>query len=56
MIDILLLLLAYGFLLDWLLQKVDADVGRLPWVFQQQLQLCRRPWGFHLVIDAVKIS
>ena len=20
------------------------------------MQLCRRPWGFHLVIDAVKIS
>ena len=24
-----------------------------PWV---RLQLCRRPWGFHLVADAVKIN
>ena len=42
MVEVLLLLLAYGFLLDWLMKKVDADVGRLPWVLRRA-PVRRRP-------------
>ena len=43
MTEVLLLLLAYGFLLDWLVKKVDADVGRLPWVLRHRAPVRRRP-------------
>ena len=43
MTEVLLLLLAYGFLLDWLLKKVDADVGRMPWVLRHRALARRRP-------------
>ena len=43
MAEILLLLLAYGCLLDWLMQKVDADVGRLPWVLRHRAPVRGRP-------------
>ena len=43
MIDILLLLLAYGSLLDWLMKKVDADVSRLPWVLRHRAPVRGRP-------------
>ena len=43
MAEILLLPLAYGFLLDWLVKKVDADVGRLPWVLRHRAPVRGRP-------------
>ena len=43
MTEVLLLLLAYGFLLGWLLKKVDADVGRTPWVLRHHALARRRP-------------
>ena len=43
MVEVLLLLLAYGFLLDWLVKKVDADVGQLPWVLRHRAPVRRRP-------------
>ena len=36
MAEVLLLLLAYGFLLDWFMRKIGADAARLPWVVRRR--------------------
>ena len=43
MAEVLLLLITYGFLLDCLLKKVDADVGRLPWTLRRRALARWRP-------------